>query len=107
MKIESEDDLSFAIRYTKQINESSLNKIEMLKCLNEIKQIKYDNDKNNYIFRTFEGEDIILNETEVIKLIGCWKCDKPKINNWARYCSSKCPYYFNTDNLKKIFIGVI
>ena len=55
------------------------------------------------IKQAFDGIDIFLNEDEAVRLIGCFMCNKIKTNNWARYCNSECPYYFNTKSLKQIF----
>ena len=75
--------------------------------------IEKPKDENNTYYYKFlpltpngDREILELSEDELIRLTGCLsKCDKIKMNNWARYCSLNCPYYFNTDNLKKIFIG--
>lgn len=65
--------------------------------------ISYIKEKEKWIFRTIYGDDIYLTEDEVIRLTGCFMCDKIKVNNWSFYCNSNCPYYFNTDTLKIIF----
>jgi hypothetical protein len=112
MEVKSEDDLDFAQRYTKSICNKSVDTEDISQVLNDYSYLfeKGENNKYYYTFfpRTSEGgrEILELSEDELIRFIGCvLKCDKIKMNNWARYCSSECPYYFNTDNLKKIFIG--
>lgn len=64
----------------------------------------YIKEENKWAYRHNEGYDIFLTEDEVMKLIGCAMCGKPKVNNWARYCNSKCPYYFDTPSLKEILL---
>ena len=64
----------------------------------------YIKEENKWAYRHNEGYDIFLTEDEVIKLIGCTMCGKPKVNNWARYCDSQCPYYFDTPSLKEILL---
>lgn len=65
--------------------------------------ISYIKEKEKWVFRTIYGDDIYLTEDESTRLMGCFKCDKIKENNWSSYCKSNCPYYFNTDTLKTIF----
>lgn len=67
-------------------------------------KIFYDEEKEKWVYRKINGRDIFLSEDEVMKLIGCAMCGKPKVNNWARYCDSKCPYYFDTQSLKEILL---
>ena len=64
----------------------------------------YIEEKNKWAWRHNEGYDIFLTEDEVMKLVGCAMCGKPKVNNWARYCDSRCPYYFDTPSLKEILL---
>lgn len=64
--------------------------------------ISYDEEKKKWAYRHTNGYDIFLSEDEVIRLIGCGICGKPKMNNWRRYCSSNCPYHFNTPALEEI-----
>ena len=66
--------------------------------------IFYDEEKKKWAYRHINGYDIFLSEDEVIRLVGCSMCGKPKMNNWRRYCSTNCPYYFNTPALKEIII---
>jgi hypothetical protein len=65
----------------------------------------YSTEENKWIYRKYDGTDIYLNGDEVMRLIGCNTCAKIKMNNWTRYCSPECPYYFNTPTLKKIIRG--
>ena len=64
----------------------------------------YIEEENKWAWRHNEGYDIFLTEDEVMKLVGCAMCGKPKVNNWARYCDSRCPYYFDTPSLKEILL---
>ena len=64
----------------------------------------YIEEENKWAWRHNEGYDIFLAEDEVMKLVGCAMCGKPKVNNWARYCDSRCPYYFDTPSLKEILL---
>ena len=66
--------------------------------------IFYDEEKKKWIYRNINGHDIFLSEEEVIRLVGCRMCGKPKVNNWRRYCSPNCPYYFNTLTLEELLI---
>lgn len=68
-------------------------------------QLFYIEEKEKWAYRNIDGYDTLLNEEEVIRLVGCRMCGKPKVNNWRRYCSSECPYYFNTPALKEIVNG--
>lgn len=64
--------------------------------------IFYDEKKQMWVSRKFNGADIYLTEDEVVRLIGCAICGKIKMNNWKRYCDSNCPYYFNTPALREL-----
>ena len=95
MKFLMSDDKNFAERYTLSTFKLSKDKIK-------IPTLNYDEEKNTWTFKTIYNEKIDLTEDEVIRLCGCFMCNKIKINNWKEYCSSNCPYYFNTNALKKI-----
>ena len=56
----------------------------------------YNEEKQKW---AINGHDTLLSEDEVIRLVGCRMCGKSKMNNWRRYCSPNCPYYFNTPAL--------
>ena len=66
--------------------------------------LNYIKEENKWAYRHNKGYDILLTEDEVMKLVICAMCGKPKINNWARYCNSRCPYYFDTPSLKEILL---
>ena len=40
--------------------------------------IFYDEEKKKWAYRTINGYDIFLSEDEVIRLVGCRMCGKPK-----------------------------
>lgn len=64
--------------------------------------LHYVEEEEKWAYRVDDGRDILLTEEEVIRLVGCKMCGKPKMNNWKRYCNRKCPYYFITPALKEI-----
>lgn len=64
--------------------------------------LHYIEEEKKWAYRSSDGNDILLNEEEAIRFIGCRMCGKPKVNNWKRYCDHTCPYYFITPTLKEI-----
>ena len=83
----------------------TLSKFELSKDKIRIPILPYVEEEGKWLYcYNIHRPDVLLNEEEVIKVVGCSMCGKIKMNNWARYCSPECPYYFNTPALKEVFL---
>ena len=90
----NEENIEFAERYTLSTFVANRENIQ------RHPPISYIEEKEKWVFRTIYGDDIYLTEDEAMRLTGCFRCDKIKINNLSSYCKSNCPYNFNTDTIK-------